>query len=95
MRRRYRHDTAAPLAVPPVGVTLRGYTARMSESFRYTVPGMSCSHCEEAVRAELQTVDGVASVDVDLASKRVTVAGDGLDDAVLRAAIGEAGYEAA
>jgi len=34
-------------------------------------------------------------VDVDLESKRVTVVGSELDDTKLRAAIGEAGYEAA
>ena len=67
----------------------------MSETVTYTVPGMSCSHCEAAVRGELEKVDGVASVDVELESKRVTVAGDALDDAALRAAIDEAGYEAA
>lgn len=61
----------------------------------YSVPGMSCSHCEHAVRSELATVAGVESVAVDLAAKLVTVRGDGLDDAALRAAIEEAGYEAA
>jgi copper chaperone len=36
-------------------------------------------------------VPGVASVDVDLVAKRVTVAGEQLDDAAIRAAIDEAG----
>jgi copper chaperone CopZ len=40
-------------------------------------------------------VEGVASVDVDLETKLVVVHGEGLDDASLRAAIEEAGYEAA
>jgi copper chaperone CopZ len=61
----------------------------------YTVPDMSCSHCTEAVSRELLDVDGVASVDVDLDSKLVTVRGSELDDRALRAAIEEAGYEAA
>jgi copper chaperone CopZ len=39
-------------------------------------------------------VAGVAAVDVDLETKLVTVRGDGLDDAVLMAAIDEAGYDA-
>jgi copper chaperone CopZ len=34
-------------------------------------------------------------VDVDLDTKLVVVRGDGLDDAALRGAIAEAGYEAA
>ena len=37
---------------------------------------------------------GVTEVDVDLNTKLVTVSGDDLDDAVLRASIQEAGYEA-
>ena len=66
----------------------------MSET-TYTVPDMSCSHCTHAVSAQLSQVAGVDSVDVDLDSKLVTVRGDELDDAALRAAIVEAGYEAA
>jgi copper chaperone len=61
----------------------------------YTVPGMHCGHCERAVSSELQQVAGVESVQVDLETKVVTVRGAGLDDAALRAAIDEAGYEAA
>jgi copper chaperone CopZ len=61
----------------------------------YTVPGMSCAHCERAVSEELSAVDGVESVAVDLETKLVVVRGRELDDAALRAAIEEAGYEAA
>lgn len=67
----------------------------MSETSTYSVPGMHCGHCEAAVTRELEAVAGVESVDVDLESKRVTITGRGLDDAALRAAIDEAGYEAA
>jgi copper chaperone len=65
------------------------------ETVTYTVPGMHCGHCEQAVSEELSAVEGVDSVDVDLETKLVTVVGSGLDDAALRAAIDEAGYEAA
>jgi copper chaperone CopZ len=61
----------------------------------YTVPGMHCGHCERAVKEEVAALPGVASVVVDLESKRVEVTGSGLDDAAIRAAIEEAGYEAA
>jgi copper chaperone len=61
----------------------------------YRVPGMSCDHCKQAVSQELLAVDGVESVDVDLDTKLVVVQGTGLDEAELRAAIEEAGYEAA
>jgi copper chaperone len=61
----------------------------------YTVPGMSCSHCEAAVKEEVSALAGVVAVEVDLVSKRVEVRGEMLDDAAIRAAIEEAGYEAA
>jgi copper chaperone len=60
----------------------------------YTVPDMSCGHCKAAVSSELQEIVGVEFVDVDLGAKLVTVRGAALDDAALRAAIEEAGYEA-
>ena len=67
----------------------------MPEEVVYTVPGMHCAHCEAAVKRELEAARGVEMVDVDLESKRVAVTGTGLDDAELRAAIDEAGYEVA
>jgi copper chaperone len=72
-----------------------GYHERMSETVTYTVPELSCSHCEEAVGNALVAVAGVEAVEVDLGTKLVTVTGAGLDDAALRAAIDEAGYEVA
>ena len=67
----------------------------MSETQTYSVPAMHCAHCERAVAEEISAVHGVSSVDVDLETKLVTVTGESLDDAALRAAIQEAGYEAA
>ena len=67
----------------------------MSQTMTYRVPGMSCEHCERAVRAEIGSVTGVDEVAVDLDTKLVTVTGDGLEDVALRAAIEEAGYEVA
>jgi copper chaperone CopZ len=59
----------------------------------YTVSGMSCDHCVASVREEVSEVPGVRAVDVELASGRLTVAGDRLDDDAIRAAVAEAGYE--
>ncbi|MDQ4048425.1 MAG: heavy-metal-associated domain-containing protein [Actinomycetota bacterium] len=68
----------------------------MSENtLTYTVPGASCGHCVAAITEEVTEVDGVASVDVDLERKRVVVIGERLDDAAVRRAIDEAGYEVA
>ena len=65
------------------------------EKRTYTVPGMHCGHCERAVKEEVGVVAGVESVDVNLETKLVVVHGEGLDDRQLRAAIEEAGYQAA
>lgn len=60
----------------------------------YTVDGMSCGHCVNAVTEEVGEVAGVTDVAVDLESKKVTVTSEGpVDDASVRAAIDEAGYE--
>ena len=67
----------------------------MSETITYTVPGMHCGHCKVSVTEELEAVAGVQSVGVDLKTKLVVVQGEGLEDTRLRAAIEEAGYEAA
>jgi len=66
----------------------------MSGTTVFRVPGMSCGHCVEAVEDELSAVAGVESASADLETKLVTVRGSALDDASLRAAIAEAGYEA-
>lgn len=67
----------------------------MSETLSYTVPAMHCGHCERAVKEEVSAVDGVSEVAVNLDTKLVTVRGQAFDDAAVRAAIAEAGYEAA
>lgn len=67
----------------------------MSTTISYEVPDIHCAHCALSIREEVSEVEGVEDVDVDLETKVVTVRGDDLDDAALRAAIAEAGYEAA
>ncbi len=67
----------------------------MSETVTYTVPAIHCAHCAMSIREEVSEVEGVDDVVVDLDTKVVTVSGTALDDAALRAAIEEAGYEAA
>ena len=60
----------------------------------YTVRGMTCGHCVQSVTDEVSEVAGVRGVEVDLASGRVTVSSEQpVDDAAVRAAVAEAGYE--
>jgi copper chaperone CopZ len=69
--------------------------APVNQTASYTVSAMHCGHCERAVKEEVSTVSGVSDVAVDLQTKVVTVTGSAFDDAAVRAAIEEAGYEAA
>ena len=59
----------------------------------YSIAGMTCDHCVLSVREEVAEVPGVTAVDVDLASGRMTVAGDGYSDDAIKSAVAEAGYE--
>jgi copper chaperone len=74
-----------------------GYISCMSPAPTITtllVPGMTCEHCEAAIKEEVGRVDGVTEVRVDLETKVVTVVGS--DDRVaITAAIDEAGFEVA
>jgi copper chaperone len=68
----------------------------MSVTSTYTVSGMTCAHCVQAVTGELTSLSGVADVQVDLGTGAVTVTSDGpLAEADVRAAVDEAGYELA
>lgn len=67
----------------------------MSET-TYTVTGMTCDHCAQAVTTEVSNLPGVTQVAVDLATGRVLVVSDQpVDDGAVRAAVTEAGYEVA
>ena len=62
----------------------------------YTINGMTCEHCVRAVTEEVGQVAGVREVRVDLASGAVDVVSDTTpDEAAVRAAVEEAGYELA
>ncbi|RMI42740.1 heavy-metal-associated domain-containing protein [Streptomyces triticirhizae] len=63
-------------------------------SVTYQVSGMSCGHCEGAVRAELKSLPGVTEVSAAASTGLVTVTAEApLDDDAVRAAVDEAGYE--
>ena len=57
----------------------------------YSVPGISCDHCKHAIEDVLSVVTGVEQVEVDIASRTVSV--DGGAGNSVRSAIEEAGYE--
>ncbi len=59
-----------------------------------TVTGMTCEHCEKAVRTEISAIPGVSQVDVDLASGEVKILAEPAPEmAAVQAAVEEAGYQ--
>ncbi|MDL5350677.1 heavy-metal-associated domain-containing protein [Microbacterium sp. zg-YB36] len=61
----------------------------------FQVTGMSCGHCEAAVRGEVAKIAGVDVVEVSAQSGRLLVSSSAaLDDADIIAAVDEAGYVA-
>ena len=60
----------------------------------YSVPGMTCGHCQSAIETEVAKVAGVTAVAVDLDTKTVKVDGEAVD-AEIRLAIDEAGFDIA
>ncbi|WP_290786182.1 heavy metal translocating P-type ATPase [Halomonas sp.] len=64
---------------------------------RLTVPGMGSDHCAGIVRKTLERLDGIESIDTNIASHRVsvTVAADGPDGDALKSAVEGAGYDVA
>jgi copper ion binding protein len=58
----------------------------------YRVPGISCGHCKAAIEAEVGSLAGVQRVEVDVEARTVTVTG-APDEAAVRAAIADAGYD--
>jgi copper ion binding protein len=59
-----------------------------------SVPEISCQHCVNAITKEVSRLQGVRNVQVDLATKRVSVdANEQVLPAQLVEAINEAGYD--
>ena len=60
----------------------------------FSVPEISCQHCVNAITKEVSRLDGVRNVEVDLATKRVSVdASEQVSSDRLIEAINEAGYD--
>jgi copper chaperone len=68
----------------------------MNSTSTWTVTGMTCEHCAASVREEIGELAGVEGVDVSVETGSVTVtSAEPLDDAAVRAAVEEAGYQLA
>ena len=58
------------------------------------ITGMTCTHCQTAVRRALLSCPGVTAAKVDLDGGRASVSGESADPAVLCEAVEELGYHA-
>lgn len=68
----------------------------MSTTQTYAVTGMTCGHCESAVREEVSQIPGVEQIDVSASAGTLAITTGGpVDDAAVVAAVDEAGYQAA
>jgi copper chaperone len=68
----------------------------MSSTQTYTVTGMTCGHCVASVTEEVQEIPGVEHVEVVLETGSLTVtSAEPVEDAAVRTAVEDAGYQLA
>ena len=68
----------------------------MSQTRTFTVTGMTCGHCVASVTEEVQEIPGIEGVDVVLETGELTItSSEPVDDAAVRTAVEEAGYQLA
>jgi copper chaperone CopZ len=85
MRFTYSHQELIPMTTIPAPATAT-----------FVVSGMSCHHCEVALKGELSKLPGIISVDVDVTAGTVTTCSDRpLDRADVATAVYDAGYDLA
>ena len=61
------------------------------DTHHFTVQGMSCGHCDQAVRQAIRRLDAQAKVQIERSSGRVTVRSSSPRGALARA-LDDAGY---
>lgn len=68
----------------------------MSTTSTWTVTGMTCGHCVSSVTEEVREIPGVEDVGVELESGAVTItSAEQIEEAAVRSAVEEAGYQLA
>jgi copper chaperone len=68
----------------------------MSTTQNYTVTGMTCGHCVASVTEEVQEIPGIEDVEVVLETGSLTItSAEPVDDAAVKTAVEDAGYQLA
>jgi len=57
------------------------------------VNGMTCNHCKANVEKNLAALEGIKSINVDLATSRVTISGEEIDLDKVKSTVEDIGYE--
>lgn len=88
----HRGIVVSELLYTPIGYLVRCGGESMT-TIKYQVTGMTCAHCEDAITQAVGQLAGVENIDVSAATGILVVTSTGeLDDAVVLAAVEEAGY---
>lgn len=67
----------------------------LAANYTLEVNGLACQHCADSLEKQLQTLNGVQSVEFDLAAKKVEVAtaeGEDLQKEQLEKAVKDSGF---
>lgn len=94
--RPFKGKSKQPAELPKLMPTEENIKNTEEKAMKKTVyiNGMMCSHCTAHVQKALGALDGVESVEVSLEDKKaVLTLNKNVDDAVITAAVREAGYE--
>ena len=94
--RPFKGKSKQPAELPKLMPTEENIKTTEEKAMKKTVyiNGMMCSHCTAHVQKALGALDGVESVEVSLEDKKaVLTLNKNVDDAVITAAVREAGYE--
>ena len=96
--RPYDSNTYKPIKNPVTGnlIEQKTYakTAKENNEMKLRVNGMMCGHCEEHVKKALEAIDGIDSAVASHEENLVTVTNSrDVDEATIKAAVEEAGYE--
>jgi copper chaperone len=68
----------------------------MSTTQNYTVTGMTCGHCVASITEEVQEIPGIEDVEVVLETGSLTItSAEPVDDAAVKTAVEDAGYQLA
>jgi hypothetical protein len=68
-------------------------TKNNNMEYKIKVDGMSCNHCTSSVEKNVGQIEGIKSVNADLASHIVTLEADQFDESTIEKTIHDLGYE--